>query len=755
MSSFTSKNVRDLYEVYNSVYDQTELFLSNLLDTVTESVNELVNEGYDLSDYSWDEIYESFLENVLEPELQEVESFITQLNESSEELTEEQIENLLQERLGGLLSGLANLFKGRQAIQTATQTVTRAPKPSILQAPLVKPKTPAPAPTPSSNPLYAPGVSSGRPSRPSITPPPGADKGSFTRFGDWLSGFTKKGSAPAKPPAPTPPTGPSKPPGYQPTNLRGIDLRPALSAIRSTSGKLKAATYDKLPKNVRRVVKGATVATLASPLVGVAGRDVYRAATGGPSVTQTAAARAQQAYGVGEIGVGKLQGIIDPIGGQETVQSGQANVRAGSQSIADVKRKERERSMQGRTGRQSGTTGLPIYQHYEVDLDDKESINEVLVQGKDGKWYDAKFDASGKKISQVEVSPTQSAIDRYNKLKAQRSPAPTPSPAKPKIPGLPPSAAQPGQGPKGNEVGSRPATPPARPANDGGGTRRPPATPVAPVRQPAPQASPMAAYVKAAANARKSGDPAEMAKVRDMGMEIWRKSNPKLAAAADERARIRGTAQTDNPLMKDMRSRLPVTPTVQAPAVKDLGLGQQSLVQNPNAGRSPEPKTPEFSVSKDAKMNKVADNLSKNPLPKKEVKKEAYDIVLDYLLSEGHADTVSEANYIMLQMSADHIQDIVEISGELFRGILNPKNSAASKVQKTSPFNRPVTPLPSIVSPFAKPASRDDSGKLTPYGAGGGSAAEKGGQTRAEVMKQGAKNLENKKPINQGPDFGR
>ena len=38
---------------------------------------------------------------------------------------------------------------------------------------------------------------------------------------------------------------------------------------------------------------------------------------------------------------------------------------------------------------------------------------------------------------------------------------------------------------------------------------------------------------------------------------------------------------------------------------------------------------------------------------------EAYDIVLDYLLSEGHADTVEEAHYVMMQMDAKHIQSII------------------------------------------------------------------------------------------------
>ena len=38
----------------------------------------------------------------------------------------------------------------------------------------------------------------------------------------------------------------------------------------------------------------------------------------------------------------------------------------------------------------------------------------------------------------------------------------------------------------------------------------------------------------------------------------------------------------------------------------------------------------------------------------------AYDLVLDYLLSEGHVDTVEEAHYVMLQMTSEHVQQVVE-----------------------------------------------------------------------------------------------
>ena len=115
------------------------------------------------------------------------------------------------------------------------------------------------------------------------------------------------------------------------------------------------------------------------------------------------------------------------------------------------------------------------------------------------------------------------------------------------------------------------------------------------VRPSAPVLSPQQiANQKANAQyqALRTKDPAA---AKAKGMEIFAKANPQLAAAAAERARIRGTAQTDNPLMRDMRSRLPqVTPSIQAPAVAKLGAGNQSLVQNPNAirGAAPRPVAP-------------------------------------------------------------------------------------------------------------------------------------------------------------------
>tara|TARA_Y100000033_G_scaffold44482_1_gene47028 strand:- start:82 stop:1035 length:954 start_codon:yes stop_codon:yes gene_type:complete len=122
---------------------------------------------------------------------------------------------------------------------------------------------------------------------------------------------------------------------------------------------------------------------------------------------------------------------------------------------------------------------------------------------------------------------------------------------------------------------------------------------------------------------------------KEARMAAFAKANPQLAIAAAEKARTRGTAQSDNPLLNRMKLRSGMragTPTVQDPKVQSLGKGNQSLKNNRYAGRSP-------------LMN---DN------------RDAYDMVLDYLLSEGHAETVEEAHYIMMQLDQEHIQEVVE-----------------------------------------------------------------------------------------------
>ena len=66
-------------------------------------------------------------------------------------------------------------------------------------------------------------------------------------------------------------------------------------------------------------------------------------------------------------------------------------------------------------------------------------------------------------------------------------------------------------------------------------------------------------------------------------------------------------------------------------------------------------------IKKGEKLGVISGNMRKKyDLKASSFKEEAYDIVLDYVLSEGHADTVEEAHYVMMQMDEDTIRTIIK-----------------------------------------------------------------------------------------------
>jgi hypothetical protein len=167
-------------------------------------------------------------------------------------------------------------------------------------------------------------------------------------------------------------------------------------------------------------------------------------------------------------------------------------------------------------------------------------------------------------------------------------------------------------------------------------------------------------------------------------MDQWAKANPKLAAAAAEKARIRGTQQTDNPLMKDMRSRLPMnSPSVQSPAVSKLGAGNQSLSQNPNAFKAATPSkaiaaAPSTSAAASGSVAPATAAIASSPKPtpvaprqtarekvlNQSYEYDAFDLVLEYLIDNGHVETVEEAYYVMMEMDTETIGTIVEAAAD-------------------------------------------------------------------------------------------
>jgi len=102
-------------------------------------------------------------------------------------------------------------------------------------------------------------------------------------------------------------------------------------------------------------------------------------------------------------------------------------------------------------------------------------------------------------------------------------------------------------------------------------------------------------------------------------------------------------------LMKDMKSKMSMTPSVQSPTLaKDLGSGggNQSLINNPNASKAAPPK-PSPTASTPPKKPVVAHY-------------DLFDVIKGHLLDEGYADTEESALAIMANMSEQWKQSILE-----------------------------------------------------------------------------------------------
>ena len=62
MSTLTGNDVMGLMEAYQAVYAPQELTEEQVWEEVEEWVNTLIEEGYDLSDYTWEEMFEAYIE---------------------------------------------------------------------------------------------------------------------------------------------------------------------------------------------------------------------------------------------------------------------------------------------------------------------------------------------------------------------------------------------------------------------------------------------------------------------------------------------------------------------------------------------------------------------------------------------------------------------------------------------------------------------------------------------------------------------
>ena len=250
--------------------------------------------------------------------------------------------------------------------------------------------------------------------------------------------------------------------------------------------------------------------------------------------------------------------------------------------------------------------------------------------------------------------------NRGSRRRNRRSSSTTPTPPPFKGPGGDPSGSGSGQ------AQQRPPTPTATPS-------------------PTPRSSAPAAKTPAAAPSKpvvkQTGD-----KSKDMA--AWAKANPKLAAAKAERDRTRGTSSSTNPLMKDMKSRMPAAapkktggeaaaastsgPKFNANAPKLNVASRPSGASTAGGAKAAASKTaPKFNPSapkidlKSKTAPAKAAGTKFNPNAPKILNQDVdiFDIIKGHLLDEGFAETEQAAITIMANMSEEWRQDIIEFFG--------------------------------------------------------------------------------------------
>ena len=186
---------------------------------------------------------------------------------------------------------------------------------------------------------------------------------------------------------------------------------------------------------------------------------------------------------------------------------------------------------------------------------------------------------------------------------------------------------------------------------------------------------------KAAPAAPKSTAPKPAASKADR-MGAWAKANPKLAAAKAKRDSTRGTSATTNPLMNDLKKRMPKpaapakAPVAKATAAKPADSSQMRAMSKPAATKpaatkpvAAKPVAPKPVAAKRPMLSKAAPKTGAaassalNKFASKPMKEESeFDLILAHLIEQGFGD--DEALKIMVNMPEETRIEILALSEE-------------------------------------------------------------------------------------------
>lgn len=192
------------------------------------------------------------------------------------------------------------------------------------------------------------------------------------------------------------------------------------------------------------------------------------------------------------------------------------------------------------------------------------------------------------------------------------------------------------------------------------------------------------------------------------GMKAWAAAHPDLAA------KVKSGQSGYNAIQQQRSSASYKAPA--SPASSTLGKAVSAASQPQTAFKpatasqatSAAPSTSAAASGGNAvtTANKIA-AASKPVTVKASYEYDVYDLVLEYLLDNGHVDTVEEANYVMMEMDAEMIGDIVEgAAGAYVPNSIDRSNSDRDMLRRQGVKNvSPNIPGPSGGGQFEKPSS--------------------------------------------------
>ena len=199
-------------------------------------------------------------------------------------------------------------------------------------------------------------------------------------------------------------------------------------------------------------------------------------------------------------------------------------------------------------------------------------------------------------------------------------------------------------------------------------TPTPTPTPAAPSSSPAPAAPSSAAPSSTPAKSKAAPTKPDDSDAKLTNMQKWAKANPTLASKVKQgqSGYDEISAKRTKPGPYEKKDQTPTTGST--PAIPDLTSVNADLKKANDPKELNKSAPANSALAKEQERRKRdAEKAGKDAQAQtvnSSYEYDAYDLVLEYLLSQGHTDTIEEAHYVMMEMDAETIGSIVEAASD-------------------------------------------------------------------------------------------